>query len=253
LTFRKKVRPDVFGAALLERIQAIDAMHLCDLGEVIGIGLAMPGLVDSRGCAVLHSVELGWQNVGMQDLLGERFGENIYLERIGNAMALGAYYHGSHRGTNHFQLFITGRDGIGMSTIIHGNCQHGAGCMHGELGHIKLNSDEACSCGQKGCLEAVVSRALADSGEKLTYEILDLLAIGVSTGINISDPNAILMVGSFVNQMSEGQKKYLETAIYERVTGKHMRKLEIAFSSETKAIALNGMIDYVFNQYFSVE
>ena len=40
---------------------------------------------------------------------------------------------------------------------------------------------------------------------------------------------------------------------YERVTGKHMRKLEIAFSSETKAIALNGMIDYVFNQYFSVE
>jgi predicted NBD/HSP70 family sugar kinase len=253
LTFRKKVRPDVFGAALLERIQAIDAMHLCDLGEVIGIGLAMPGLVDSRGCAVLHSVELGWQNVGMQDLLGERFGENIYLERIGNAMALGAYYHGSHRGTNHFQLFITGRDGIGMSTIIHGNCQHGAGCMHGELGHIKLNSDEACSCGQKGCLEAVVSRALADSGEKLTYEILDLLAIGVSTGINISDPNAILMVGSFVNQMSEGQKKYLETAIYERVTGKHMRKLEIAFSSETKAIALDGMIDYVFNQYFSVE
>jgi predicted NBD/HSP70 family sugar kinase len=125
--------------------------------------------------------------------------------------------------------------------------------MHGELGHIKLNSDEACSCGQRGCLEAVVSRALADSCGKLTYEILDFLAIGVSTGINISDPDAILIVGSFINQMSEGQKKYLETAIHERVTGKHMRKLEVAFSSETKAIAFDGMINYVFNRYFAVE
>lgn len=253
LAFTKKVRPDAFAAALLERIGAIDALQLCDPGEVIGIGLAMPGLVDSRGCAVIHSVELGWQNVSLADLLGTRFGDNIYLERIGNAMALGAYYHGRHRQTNHFQLFIAGHDGIGMSTIIHGNCQHGAGCMHGELGHIKLNSDEPCSCGQRGCLEAVVSRALAASGEKLTYEILDLLAIGISTGINISDPDAILVTGSFVSQMTEGQRQYLEAAIHERVTGKHMRKLDIAFSRETKAIALDGMIDYVFNAYFAVE
>lgn len=252
LSFTKKIRPDVFGAALLERIAAIDAQNLCSPDEIIGIGLAMPGLVDSRSCAVIDSVELGWQNVCMQELLGSRFGEDVYLERIGNAMALGAYYHGRHRQTNHFQLFITGYDGIGMSTIIHGNCQHGSGCMHGELGHIKLGGDEPCSCGQRGCLEAVVSRALADSNGKLTFEILDYLAIGISTGVNIADPDAILIVGSFVNQMTDGQKQYIESAIRERVTGKHMRKLSICFSSETKVIAMDGMIDHVFNQYFAV-
>lgn len=253
LLFDKPVSPDGFGTALLGRIAAIDAMRLCDSGQIIGIGLALPGLVDSRNCAVIHSVELGWQNVNLRDLLGQRFGNSIYLERIGNAMALGAYYHGRHRQTNHFQLFIAGDDGIGMSTVIHGDCQHGAGCMHGELGHIKLGGSEHCSCGQRGCLEAVVSRLLSENGGKLNYEILDYLSIGISTAINISDPDAILVVGSFVQRMSDGQKQYLEGAILDRVTGKHMRKLVIDFSNETKKTAFDGMIDYVFNRYFAVE
>lgn len=253
LSFHKDIQPDVFSAVLLERIATVDAMGLCDLSEIIGIGLAMPGLVDSRNCTVIHSVELGWQSVCMRELLDSRFGEAVYLERSGNALALGAYYHGRHRQTNHFQLFIVGHDGIGMSTIIHGNCQHGAGCMHGELGHIKLGGDEPCSCGQRGCLEAVVSRALKESNGKLTYKILDYLAVGVSTGINIADPDAILIVGSFVDQMTDGQKQYLKAGIHERVTGKHMRKLSICFSEETKVTALDGMIDHVFHRYFAID
>ena len=253
LGFPKKVKPDAFGELLLERIAAVDAMGLCDTNEIIGIGLAMPGLVDSCDCTVVHSVELDWQNVCLRELLDARFGNAVYLERMGNVMAMGAYYHGPHRQTNHFQLFIAGGDGIGMSTIIHGNCQHGAGCMHGELGHIKLNSDVPCSCGQCGCLEAIINRALLNSSGKLTYEILDYLAIGISTGINITDPDTILIVGSFVDQMTQGQKQYLDAAIRDRVTGKHMRKLNICFTGETKTIALDGMIDYVFNRYFAVD
>lgn len=253
LAFPKYVQPDVFASMLLERIVAIDAQGLCDPSEIIGIGLAMPGLVDSNRCTVIHSVELGWQSVCMRELLSGRFGEAVYLERSGNAMALGAYYHGRHQQTNHFQLFIVGHEGIGMSTIIHGNCQHGACCMHGELGHIKLGGDEPCSCGQQGCLEAVVSRVLADSNGELTHKVLDYLAVGISTGINIADPDAILILGSFVDQMTDGQKQYLETAIRERVTGKHMRKLSICFCGETREIARDGMIDHVFNQYFAVE
>lgn len=253
LSFEKRIRPDAFSKTLLERIAAIDRLRLCDPGQIIGIGLALPGLVDSRNCVVLQSVELDWQNVDLRDLLGQRFRENIYLERIGNAMALGAYYGGWHRKTEHFQLFIMGYDGIGMSTIIHGDCQHGAGCMHGELGHIKLGGEQLCSCGQRGCLEAVVNSKLVESNGKLTYEILDYLAIGISTSINISDPDAILIVGSFATLMSDGQKQYLDSAVRERVTGKHMRKLHIDFADETKAMALNGMIDYAFNKYFPVE
>ena len=253
MAFEKHIRPDAFAQLLLERIRQTDGLALCPPEEVIGIGLALPGLIDSRNCRVLHSVELGWQNVSLEDLLGSRFGKGIFAERTGNAMALGAYYHGRHRQTNHFQLYIAGQEGIGMSTVIHGDCQHGAGCMHGELGHIKLGGDALCSCGQRGCLEAVVSCALEASGGKLTYDILDHLAIGISTGVNISDPDAILLVGAFPASMTAGQKQYLDGAIRERVTGKYMRKLTIDFADDTKAIALSGMIDHVFNRYFAVD
>lgn len=253
LNFAPMVRPASFAATLLQELAYVESLRLCPEEEIIGLGVALPGLVDSRKCAVIHSVELGWQNVDIQELFAGKFRHRVYLERIGNAMALGAYHHGHERKTNHFQLFIIGHDGIGVSTIIRGDCQHGAGCMHGELGHIKLNSAELCSCGQRGCLEAVVSRALVSSGGEITQEILEYLAIGISTGINLSDPSEILIVGSFVNQMSKEQRAFLETATREKVTGKHMRQLNIRYSRDTKTLAFNGIVDYVFNQYFAID
>lgn len=252
IDFEKAVHPDVFAETLLKRIEAVDSMALCDKDSVIGFGLALPGIVDSVNNSVIYSVELGWQGVYVNDLFAVRFGNDIYLERVGNATALGAYRDVLNRKTNHFQLFMIGDDGIGVSTIIHGDCQHGAGCMHGELGHIKLNSDEVCSCGQKGCLEAIVNKALKESEGEFTDAILDYIAIGISTGINISDPDAILIVGSFIPKMTENQKNYLDKAIRKRVTGKHMRQLRIYFSCDTKHSTLNGMVDYVFNKYYAV-
>ena len=253
IDFPQQVNATEFAALILEEIRRIDALGLCPEEEIIGFGMALPGLINSRTCTVIYSVELGWQNVNLSNLFIGRFGTNVYLERMGNAMALGAYYHGPDKGTNHFQLFILGNDGIGMSTIIHGDCQHGAGCMHGELGHIKVENSIPCSCGQKGCLEAVVAKLLTDSEGQMTEEIMDYLAMGVSTAINISDPDAIILVGSLVEKMTKDQRKQLDNYIREKVTGSRMRQLNIRFSDETKQLALNGIADYAFDRYFAVD
>ena len=252
MNFPQQVSATEFAALILGAIDHIDALKLCPEEEIIGFGMALPGLINSRTCTVIYSVELGWQNVNLSNLFICRFGANIYLERMGNAMALGAYYHGPDKGTNHFQLFILGNDGIGMSTIVHGDCQHGAGCMHGELGHIKVQGQIPCSCGQKGCLEAVVAKLLADSQNQITDEIIDFLAMGVSTAINISDPDAIILVGSLVEKMDSEQRKQLGISIREKVTGSQMRQLNIRFSNETKELALNGIVEYVFDRYFAI-
>lgn len=253
LSFHKDIQPDVFSAVLLERIATVDAMGLCDLSEIIGIGLAMPGLVDSRNCTVIHSVELGWQSVCMRELLDSRFGEAVYLERSGNALALGAYYHGRHRQTNHFQLFIVGHDGIGMSTIIHGNCQHGANYMHGELGHIKLPGDALCSCGQRGCLEASVKALLERSGGRITEEILEYLAIGVSTCVNISDADSVLLVGSYVEQMTQEQRQQLKEFVLSKVTSRHMRMLDVRLEPDTRELTRKGIREYLFEKTFPTD
>ncbi len=253
MRFEQGVRPVSFAAAIRQEIERIDAMTLCPPEEIIGFGLSLPGLIDSRSCSVIYSTELGWQNVSLTELFFNRFGRNIFLERTANAMALGEYYYGMSKGASHFQLFTLGFDGIGVSTIFHGNCQHGANYMHGELGHIKVMNDVICSCGQRGCLEAVVNHLMIQSGGAITEEILEYLAVGVATSINISDPGAAILVGSFVDQMTPDQKTWLTCSIRDKVTGQHQRRLDIRFSHEAKRLSLKGICNYVFIRFFAVD
>lgn len=253
LTFESNVKPMQFAALIKEKITAMDALHLCPEEEIVGFGISLPGQIDSRTGTVLYSVELGWQNVSLRELFADRFGSCVYLERTGNLMALGEYAGSKAEKSNHFQLYILGADGIGVSTIIHGNCQHGANYMHGELGHIKVPTEVICSCGQRGCLEAVVTQLLDESNGELTDEILEYLAMGVSTSINISDVDNALLVGSFVERMSQTQREKLLQSIRGKVTSQHMRKLKLSCAFDQKALTLKGISEYLFDKTFPID
>ena len=253
LCFPSSLTPLAFADILKKALDEIAAERAGMDGEIMGLGLALPGLIDPRSNTVVYSVELNWQAISIQGLFADRFGENIFLERTGNMMALGEYAFGAARNADHFELFILSADGIGVSTVIHGRCQHGASYMYGELGHIKVPSDVICSCGQRGCLEAVVNSLLLRSGGSLTDEILEYLAIGVSAALNISDAATAILVGSFVDQLTPAQEVLLCRSIREKVTGQHLRKLDIRFTREIKKITLQGISANVFDRYFSID
>ena len=250
IRFESNVSPDSFADALNAVIdQILDGdMHL--RGEIVGIVLAMPGIIDEKNCIVLSSVELGWQNVAIQSFFRERFGKHIYMERTGNLLVLSAATHFT-KDYAHIQLFTLGTDGIGVSSLIHGSCQHGAWRMHGELGHIKLVSDIPCPCGQVGCLEAIVNHLFKESGGKLTKEILDYLAIGVSTAVNICDSHIVLM-GSYIDIMDDVQKDYLITSIRSKVTSASLRQFDVHFAYNKQQLMLQGLCDYMFACLFPV-
>ena len=253
LNFESGIKPMAFASQVKQEIAKIDSLGLCPEEDIVGFGLSLPGQIDSRTGTVLYSVELGWQNVSLKGLFADRFGCRVYLERVGNLMALGEYAHRKAKSCSHFQLYILGNDGIGVSTIIHGNCQHGANYMHGELGHIKVPADTICSCGQTGCLEAVVNELLMESDGQLTDQILEYLAIGVSTSLNILDVDTALIVGSYTQMMTEEQKEQFALRIRNKVTSQHMRKLKIRFASETKEMTLKGISEYLFNQFYPID
>ena len=253
LNFDTDIQPKAFAAMLLREIENIQAMELCAPQDVIGFALTLPGLIDSRHCSVVYSVELGWQNVNVQELFSESFDGHVYLERTGNMLALGEHVFGQAKKESHFQLFVLDASGIGVSTVVRGDCQHGMNYMHGELGHIKLPENVFCSCGQVGCLEAVVNDLLLRSGGAITNKILEYLAIGVSTAINISDVGEAILVGSFVNAMTLEQRRRLAAGIRAKVTRQQQRKLEIRFSQNTRQLALKGLSTYVFDRFFAVD
>lgn len=254
LSFSAGISPVAFAATLQQEIEAITSMNLCPPEEILGLGLALPGQIDSRNTTVIYSVELGWQNVSLSDLFYDTFEPNVFLERTGNVMALGEYTFGAGEETSHFLLFILGSDGIGVSTIIHGNSQHGANYMYGELGHIKMpQSQVICSCGQRGCLEAIVNSLMLQSGGSITDQVLEYLAVGVAAAINLSDPDTAIMVGSFVDAMPASQRELLSHAVLEKVTSQHLRRIKLRFSHDTKRLALKGICAYVFDRYFAVD
>lgn len=253
LTFEKNVSPFDFAKKVKEEVWKIDAMQLCRKDDVLGIGLALPGQIDSRTGTVMYSVELGWQNVSLRELFADCFGEYVYLENFSNVIAMGECFGTQNTKSSHFQLYTLGDNGIGMSTIIRGNCQHGANYMHGEIGHIKMPSDIVCTCGQKGCLEAVVKQLLKESGDKFTDEVINYLAIGISTSINISDVDSVLIVGAYPIMMTEHQRETLKTRICDNITSQHMRKLSIRYGFDLEELTLRGISEYMFDKIFPVE
>lgn len=253
LSFDAPLSPGRFAAVLSDAIAAIDAMALCPAEEILGLGLSLPGIMDRFTGTLLYSVELGWRNVSLRELFADRFGDNIFPERETSIMALGDYVFGESQWASHSQLIVLDKGGIGVASVIHGSCQHGANFMYGELGHIKLLSDVRCSCGQVGCLEAVVKEKLQENCGNITAELIEYLAVGIAASINLSDVCSVLLVGSYADLLTQTQRDALVSAVREKVTGGHLRRLELRFCSDMRTLAKNGLAACVFDRCFAVE
>jgi predicted NBD/HSP70 family sugar kinase len=124
--------------------------------KVIAIGISMPGLVDSQG-----GVNYTYFRFGKKTLLENfeaRFHKKIFLENDARAMTLAEFKFGSeHNHKNVLGLFVGW--GIGLGIIIDGKIYQGASGFAGEFSHSPIfeSRDVTCTCGKKGCLEAVAS------------------------------------------------------------------------------------------------
>lgn len=246
----EKITPDSFSFTIKSEITKIKNMSCFTEVDIFGIVLALPGIINAKDKKVIFSVELDWQNVDIASLFTDMFDEHIYLERTINLLSLAEVtIRKKNNKASHIQLFIFDESGIGVSTVIHGNIQHGLSCMHGELGHIKLFSNEPCSCGQKGCLEAIIKKLMKESGGKLTSEILEYISIGISTVVNICDTD-IVLTGSYIEKMTDAQKKYLKNSILSKITSPDMRKFEIYYLDNIKQMAQLGLCTYMFDCCF---
>ncbi len=244
------ISPAAFAKTLKKHIREMIDKDICEREKIVGLVLALPGIIHANECKLLLSVELGWKDVDIAALFADLFGERVFLERTINLLALAeTTVRKKNNGASHVQLFIFDHTGIGVATVIHGNIQHGLRCMHGELGHIKLRSDEPCSCGQRGCLEAIIKKLIAESGGVITDEILDYFAIGISTAVNVCDTDVVL-TGSYVEKLNETQKKKLRNSVFSKVTSPDSRNFEIDFLYNSRQMAQLGLCTYMFDCCF---
>lgn len=155
-------------------------------GPLLGVGLALPGPVDSARGEVISPARMpGWHGVRVTDVVPERLGVPVFVENDARAGALGEWV---ERGVSEGSLlYVKAGTGIGAAWVVDGVAYRGAAGIAGDVTHSRVRSDADlhCSCGNRGCLETVASgaavrRTLAADGV-VVAGLTELLALAVDS------------------------------------------------------------------------
>jgi predicted NBD/HSP70 family sugar kinase len=135
---------------------------------ILGISLGTPGIVDSLNGVVHLAANFGWNNLPLAQILSKQFQVPVYIGNDSNFAAMGEYRFGIAQGIGDLLVVEVG-EGIGIGILEDGRIIHGSSFAAGELGHTPFPFlDDVCMCGQRGCLETVVSwRGLKRYAERL--------------------------------------------------------------------------------------
>lgn len=147
--------------------------------RVLGIGVAVPGLVDPDKGIVHSSTHLGWHDVGIREHLriARKDIPLLALNRV-QAAALSPYSGPENDASSTFYVRID--EGVGGALVVGHALLQGSTFTAGEIGHISVAKDgPLCSCGQRGCLESLVTipRATARLNEDSTVAAFDDLTL----------------------------------------------------------------------------
>jgi predicted NBD/HSP70 family sugar kinase len=141
------------------RINRLLADH-SDFGECAGVGVALSGVVDhARGC-LRYGPTLEWHDVDVMEPLRAATSLPVAVENSCKACVLAQVW--EVRGDPPVEgpvAFVNVSDGVGVGIAVDGKLLRGAHNVAGEYGHVPLNMyGPRCSCGQRGCWEAYVSK-----------------------------------------------------------------------------------------------
>jgi glucokinase len=143
--------------------------------SVSGVGVSVAGFLDAQRSAMIHNANLpALREFPLRSALEQRLSLDCRLEVDSNAAVAAEYRHGAGRGAARL-LGVTMGTGLGGGVIIDGELLRYTGECAGDLGHIIVDRNgRLCTCGARGCLEAMVnSAALSDrAGGRAVREIV---------------------------------------------------------------------------------
>ncbi len=148
----EKILPDI-----AKSIQDKAAEKSITKEDILGVGIGVPGPVDSKG-TIYKAANLGWDVFNVSETLGDLTGLPVKTGNDANVAALGEMWKGGGKGFNSI-VAVTLGTGVGGGVIIEGKLVAGSTGAGGEIGHIHVEDNEtiSCGCGKKGCLEQYAS------------------------------------------------------------------------------------------------
>ncbi len=208
--------------------------------SVVGVGFGGPVDVASGRIRRSHQTS-GWEDIALGKTLAERLGLVTYLANDANAGGLAEARFGAGKNARSL-LYVNVGTGIGGAIVLGGRIHVGATSTAGEIGHcVVLPEGPECTCGKRGCLEALSSgsalarrakellaqddarasalrelpaeeftgRAVgraAVEGDTLALQVVEeaarFLGVGIANAVNLLDPEVVVLGGG-VPEMGE--------------------------------------------------
>jgi predicted NBD/HSP70 family sugar kinase len=143
---------------LLEVSSRLDARYQ----HVVGIGVGLPGGVDEFSGHLHFAPNLGWRNIPVGALLARHLqdtalqGLPLYLQNDADVAALGELEFAAAEKSGPL-IYLNLSHGVGAGVIVDDCLLTGSHGFAGEVGHtiLQLNGP-LCSCGRRGCAEAMI-------------------------------------------------------------------------------------------------
>jgi predicted NBD/HSP70 family sugar kinase len=190
---------------------------------VVGIGVAVAGIVRRSDGLVSMAPNLGWVDVPLGTRLARALSVAVPISVMNDADAgvLGEHRRGAAVGVDNV-LYVSGEVGVGGGLIVDGRLLTGAAGFAGEIGHVTVNpGGTPCRCGSTGCWETEIGeRTLliraghaadegrdgidavlreAEAGGGLALAALDhvgrWMGIGLGGLVNVLNPRLVILGG----------------------------------------------------------
>lgn len=224
---------------------------------LLGIGVGIPGLIDTDSGVVIFAPNLVWRNVPAREAFAMAFDVPIFVDNDANASAMGEHYFGAAQRVNDF-VYLAAGVGLGGGIVLNGQLYRGISGYAGEIGHMTIIPDgELCNCGNRGCWETLVSQTAviwrvhqaiesgkrslvsqlvnddlrrisipliaqaANAGDEVARQALEetgeYLGIGIANLINAFDPELVVF-GGVLSFASDFLLPVIEATIRRRAT-----------------------------------
>ncbi len=273
---REAITPEAAVAQVVRHAEPL----LRDLSpqRLLGVGVAVAGIVNRTEGRVDLGPNLGWRDVPLGALLGAALTEAglpVTPVRLANEADLGAlaeHRRGAGRGASDL-VYVSGEVGIGVGIIAGGAPILGAAGYAGEAGHMLINPDgRTCGCGARGCWETEAGeRALlrragvrpSAIGHQAVDEVLERAAAGepeaaqavAETGrwlglgfgdlINLFNPELVVL-GGLYHRLFEHLRDQVEDAVASRALAAPSRSATVVASGLGEAGPLLGAAELSF-------
>lgn len=238
--------------------------------HLVGIGVAVPGLVRHSDCVVRHAPHLRWTDVALREPLQDATGLPAV---VGNDASFGAHAEhlfGAARGVDDVVYLNGGASGIGGGLVIQGVPVGGAGGYAGEFGQnrpgIAAASDRRA--GASGVLEDEVSRVrllaalqlrsaddptlAATLHQSQSVDVIEeigrqrrILATALANAVNVLNPSVVVL-GGFLAMLAEHDPDGFADAVRSQSMPANAEALEIRSAALAEDRLLIGAAEAAF-------